>query len=264
MKRQTLAALAAAALAGGIAIGQEPAMRMKLDAEQLAKAQEGVRGVFEAKLGLTGPVVKNQPYAADGATETTQTLADGTRIHQQSSYRIYRDSEGRQRRETPNDVWISDPVANASYVLNTGAHTARRMELGRAVASVNGPVQGKPFFFVESGAGGYSYTIAQPASEKSENLKTESLGTQVMEGVTAEGTRTTTTIPEGSIGNDRPLQIMSERWYSPELQLAVMTRHVDPRNGETVFHLTNIRRSEPDPSLFQAPAGEYRISQGKE
>src|SRR5262245_37496153 len=49
--------------------------------------------------------------------------------------------------------------------------------------------------------------------------KTESLGTQTIEGVTAEGTRATLTIPAGEIGNTLPIEVVDETWYSPELQI---------------------------------------------
>jgi hypothetical protein len=90
----------------------------------------------------------------------------------------------------------------------------------------------------------------------------ESLGTQVIEGVQAEGTRTTMTIPAGAIGNELPIQIVSERWYSPELRTVVMSKHSDPRMGDTVYRLTNINRSEPARSLFEAPA-DYTVAEGK-
>jgi TonB family protein len=63
----------------------------------------------------------------------------------------------------------------------------------------------------------------------------ESLGKQTIDGVVAEGTRAIQTIPAGAIGNERPIQIVFERWYSPELQTVIMTRQLDPRFGETVF-----------------------------
>jgi hypothetical protein len=83
----------------------------------------------------------------------------------------------------------------------------------------------------------------------------EQLGKQLIEGVEAEGTRSTITIPAGDIGNERPIEIVTERWYSPELQLVVMSRHSDPRNGETTYKLTNISRADPAKSLFEVPAG---------
>jgi hypothetical protein len=92
--------------------------------------------------------------------------------------------------------------------------------------------------------------------------KTESLGTQTIEGVTAEGTRSTQTIPAGEIGNTLPLEIVDETWYSHELQITVMTRHRDPRSGETTYRLTNLSRSEPDRSLFEVPA-DYTVRENK-
>jgi TonB family protein len=90
----------------------------------------------------------------------------------------------------------------------------------------------------------------------------ESLGKQLIEGVEAEGTRMTVTIPAGAMGNERPLQIVSERWYSAELQTVIMTKHSDPRFGETTYRLTNISRGEPDHSLFEVPAG-YNVTEGR-
>ena len=89
--------------------------------------------------------------------------------------------------------------------------------------------------------------------------KKESLGTQFMEGVSAQGDRRTNTIEAGAIGNDRPIQIVSEHWYSPDLQMDVMTRHSDPRSGEEITRLVNINRAEPDPSLFAVPAGYQMV-----
>jgi len=84
--------------------------------------------------------------------------------------------------------------------------------------------------------------------------KTEKLEARSFDGVTAEGTRTTVTIPAGEIGNEMPINIVDEHWYSPELQVTVMTRHSDPRSGETTYRLTNISRAEPAAALFQVPS----------
>jgi hypothetical protein len=89
--------------------------------------------------------------------------------------------------------------------------------------------------------------------------KGETLGQQTIEGVLADGTRNVETIEAGAIGNDRPIQVVNERWYSSELKTVVMTRRSDPRSGEEVFRLTNIRRGEPGANLFQPPPG-FQIS----
>ena len=95
-------------------------------------------------------------------------------------------------------------------------------------------------------------TVA-PIGNKNETQ--ESLGSQMMEGVMVDGTRATVVIPAGQIGNDRPIFIVTERWYSPELQITVMTKHTDPRSGESITKYTGIQRAEPDSALFQVPAG---------
>jgi len=87
---------------------------------------------------------------------------------------------------------------------------------------------------------------------------TTSLGTREFDGVRADGTKTVWTIPAGRIGNERPIEIVSERWYAPALMLVVATRRSDPRSGETSYRLTNIRRGEPDAALFRLPA-DYEV-----
>ena len=84
---------------------------------------------------------------------------------------------------------------------------------------------------------------------------TTSLGVKDIGGVKAEGTQTIATIPAGEIGNDKPIQIVSEKWFSPELQTVVYSRHSDPRSGETIYRLNNIRRVAQPPELFAVPAG---------
>jgi hypothetical protein len=78
-----------------------------------------------------------------------------------------------------------------------------------------------------------------------------SLGTRVIEGQTVEGTRSTVTIPAGAIGNERPIKSVSERWFSPELRIVVLSWRKEPRFGETTYRLTKITRAEPPAALFE-------------
>jgi hypothetical protein len=88
--------------------------------------------------------------------------------------------------------------------------------------------------------------------------RSESLGKQMIEGVEAEGTKIIQTIPAGAMGNERPIEVLHEQWYSRELQMDVMTKWIDPHIGESTQRLTNLIRSEPDASLFQLPS-DYTI-----
>ena len=210
-----------------------------------------------AEAGMPGRVVKNAPYSADLVTETTQVLPDGNRIHQVSTAHIYRDSEGRTRREQPLNslntlaphsnlppvVFINDPVGGVNYALNTRDHIATRSAWMPSGARGNGNKGGPP-----SGA----------RKRENPNVKVDSLGRQTIEGVAADGTRTTMTIPAGEIGNEQPIQVVTESWYSPDLQAVILSKRTDPRSGETDFRMANVSRAEPAPSLFQAPP-EYKI-----
>jgi hypothetical protein len=96
---------------------------------------------------------------------------------------------------------------------------------------------------------------------RAEETRKESLGRQTMEGLEVEGTRTVSVIAAGEIGNERSIEMFTEKWYSPELKVYVMTRRSDPRFGETTYRLTNIKRDEPDASLFQVPSN-FKIEEG--
>jgi hypothetical protein len=236
-------------------------------------------------------LVKGAPYSAQAVTETTQVLSDGNRIVNTNSASVYRDGEGRTRREqtlkaignfSPSGepfvtISINDPVTGVSYVLEPQSRIARKVGGFRIQAppgaaqykisspdgepkvftfnrTANGEVQTKP------GSGEMKMRIER---DRNGTWRSEELGTQTIEGVNAVGTRTTITIPAGQIGNERAIEIVDERWFSPDLKTIVMTRHTDPRAGETVYRLTNINRAEPDHSLFEVP-GDYTIREDVE
>ena len=98
----------------------------------------------------------------------------------------------------------------------------------------------------------------QPFASGSQGGKEESLGQKLIEGVMADGKRVTTTLAAGAIGNQAPITVTSEQWFSPDLEILVMTRHSDPRSGETSYTLTNIIRAEPQAGLFDLPS-DYTI-----
>lgn len=241
-------------------------------AEQKMKA-ELEHALVSAKLmsvegGVMGPAVKGSPYAATEVTESNQVLGDGTKIHNERQTKVYRDGMGRIRRESGEEIVIMDPVNNVRFGLHPKDHTVSKMPM--AVTQENMGMQ-KHVMMMSAGTMATApdavfmqtfvndgVTIGYKAVARAG--KTEELGMETMEGVIAQGTRTTRTIETGAIGNDRPINIVNERWYSSDLQTVVMTKQTDPREGETVFKLTGIQRGEPDPSLFQVPAG-YQVSE---
>ncbi|MEA2203654.1 MAG: hypothetical protein QOE77_430 [Blastocatellia bacterium] len=277
------------------------------------------------EMSFDGKLVKGAPYSGQGVTEVVQILSDGNRIVNRSTTMIYRDSEGRTRKEStlrtpfgssseepPVTIFISDPVGGTTYVLDTKTHVARKMPsyrfewktsggaagvaapaTPRAAAAASaltaataptaatspapatqtfqvavptvvpmppgaaGQGEGRTNFMVRTPEGGDS-GVMQYRREENRRAKPESLGKQSVEGVEAEGTRETITIPAGEIGNERAIEIVNERWYSTELQTVIKTRHSDPRFGETIYRLTNINRGEQPKTLFEVP-GDYTL-----
>ncbi len=244
--------------------------------------------------------VAGAPYSAEAVTDVVQTLADGNRIVRQNKAEIARDSQGRTRREQglamlgplvngpggneARHVQISDPSAGTMVMLDLQNRIAHRMPaphfaVRKAMAGVNWtaavdatvgqgaiaapppprvPGAGATVIYnrstVSAAAGGVA---GQPVPEP----VVENLGTTFMEGVAVDGTRTTVTIPAGQIGNERPIEIVSERWFSPDLKVLVMSRQSDPRFGETTYRLTNVTRVDPPPQLFEIPA-DFKIVDG--
>jgi hypothetical protein len=221
--------------------------------------------------------VQGAPYSATISNESVQTLADGNRIVESSTGTTVRDSQGRTRQDAPlplignmspadapHLVIIQDPVAQTSYTLNLTDKTAFK---GPAMMA---PPGGGGFAMRIKGASGGPLIagLDQPqtigvsraqVSDESGKVQTEDLGSQTMEGVLVNGSRTTRTIPAGQVGNDKPLSIVTEVWTSPDLKTIVYSKRSDPRMGDQTFKLTNIVRAEPDPSLFTIPA-DFKIN----
>jgi hypothetical protein len=270
------------------------------------------RTVELARVPLEAPV-KGAPYSADVIVSNNQTLADGNRISHSDTSHVYRDGEGRTRREqsgtmsvvtrtepviTTRSLVISivDPVAGYSYSLDTEHKIAWRTPIGaskelldkvtaaaaqrssqpmsdeqkarmadelkklkaeedklaaggkeRAAPSSDAPSKASAEVIARSGGRGgwtgYAYTPSGPLEHAT------------IDGLAVEGRKTSETIPAGQIGNEQPIVITSEEWRSTDLKVLVLTKHNDPRTGESIYRLTNVVRAEPDPSLFMVPPG---------
>ncbi len=202
-----------------------------------------------AELRFGDKLVKGQPFSADTVIEDTKRLFDGTTVTKKRQGAIYRDGEGRTRREQPLEAIAGVQIVGSDnkpqmlvFINDMNTRTQIFLDANNKIARRNR---------IEGGQG-----PLEP--EQPEDAKVESLGTRTIEGVRVDGTRTTMEIPAGQIGNDKPIQVISERWFSPELQVVVMSRHLDPLAGEHIFKLVNIKRAEPSADLFSVPAG-YKI-----
>jgi hypothetical protein len=249
-------------------------------------AQIGVVSTGNVVFGLqdNADVVKNQPYQAQAVTEVKQTLADGSHITQTTTATVARDSEGRTTRiqklstigpwksasdssqaNAPTLTTIFDPVAQTHTDYTSDSKIAHVMPLPPklpAGAMTVGQVRG--FAMVGPGPGASSpspitFAVQSRADSGktgvSPDSKAESLGNKTIEDISVTGTKTTNTIPAGTIGNDKDIVTTRETWYSADLKLVIQSTQDDPRFGQTTYSLTNIQQSEPDPALFQVPAG---------
>jgi hypothetical protein len=288
-------AVPAASQTGARGRGGVPSDEAKQLYEKLVSAEreQQVVGEVRSRMAVEARITPGKPYSADAITESTQALADGNRILRKSVTRIYRDSEGRTRREQINEsgvvesVSIVDPVAHTSFVLQPGTHTGfqqqdvMRLSGERVVEQMKmrGQPQGASEDVDAAKAARATIESERRREQDVPSLRSaapppggrggrgrgavgetvrEELGTQNVEGVTATGTRTTTTIPAGAIGNLQPIKVVAEQWFSADLQVLVLTKHSDPRSGDTTYRLMNIVRAEPDRSLFTVPP-DYTI-----
>lgn len=274
-----------------------------VEAPQIA-FESRMRMPFETK------VVTGAPYSAEVITESTQVLADGNRIVHRTTGRVYRDGQGRVRREEDSDsgrvrsVSITDPVAKVSYWLDPERNVAVKTVTGtgevftvRVPHSTADPGEVDTKRLIEEKLEAEQLIKHQQEAEQlikhkqgeaeqlnkqkqeAEHLalhvrdnvavtiieqtrtespewdeKIERLSARDIEGVTAEGTRKTRTIPAGRIGNERPIVMVSEEWRSAALGVIVATTSSDPRTGESSYRLLNVARSEPAPNLFEVPS----------
>ncbi|MDH5286479.1 MAG: DUF4412 domain-containing protein [Betaproteobacteria bacterium] len=251
------------------------------------------------EMGSSREIVKNAPYTAEAVTESVQVLADGNRIVRETRTLLARDTQGRTRQEKKGPggtkVYVFDPVADRSFVLDTERKTSLRLPRvpvppvppvppGAAAppAPPAPPAAHGSGAHVEVGPG---HVIVRRGGDNDKEVRvevvriargdgaplapppmlavppmprgkgeTKELGKRDFGGVSADGTLTTHTIPAGQIGNEKPIVVTSERWFSPDLHVVVYLKSVDPRSGETIYRLVNVKREEPPADLFRVPA----------
>jgi hypothetical protein len=270
----SLGSTAATLLVLGLASAQQPSSVAPPAPRQdvfyvSAEQGPGPEPFFEAPLGERievlglegmhpGKIVTGAPFSATATSETLQTLADGNHISRKTQTVLFRDSQGRFRKETTIQgfgplasgqpktfVIIHDPVAGTAFVLEPDQKIARQVHKLPGHLAADGAQKDK---FLQKRLG------------SADGVQTEDLGKQTINGLSAQGTRHTRMIPVGQIGNEKPITIVSESWYSPDLQVVVMSKRSDPRFGDTTYSLSNIQQKEPDPTLFSVPA-DYTIHQ---
>jgi len=242
--------------------------------------------------GVDVEVVKNQPYQAQAVTEIKQTLGNGSHISQTTTATVARDNEGRTVRiqklvaigpwttasegdKSTTITTIFDPVTSThidytsdikvAHVMpmpplppaaaNTSTEAGHRLQGFAFGVGGDGPSSGQANIVIGGFVG--ARAISSQGNE-GKDQKSEPLGTKTIEGIQAVGTRNSSTIPAGTIGNDRDIVITHETWSSPELKLVLLSTQDDPRFGKTTYSLKSVQQREPDKALFQVPSG-YKV-----
>lgn len=285
-----------------------------------------------SELGDFERIVRGAPFSAEASLDSVQLLSDGTKLSRSSNRKLFRDNDGRLRREEgptqlgipgsnvflPESMKIIDPVSGLKFELNLKARNFKqvdfklsqeskmelkkenewetkeqqlqRQEKERARQRFEEERQtrekekqadknlSQPGIGASHSAAGSATASANSSNEPAVSQKPNapatpnpkkpattvvSLGSRIIEGVKAEGTRTTTTIPAGMIGNDRDMNVVYEKWYSPELQMIVLSTNIDPRIGEQTYRLKNISRENPPMSLFTPPDDFRKVGTSK-
>jgi hypothetical protein len=206
-------------------------------------------GTREVLISILIPSMANAPFTATVNTEWIRQLPDGSTITLKNHRTIARDAAGRifqeRRALVPGDgqaasgvtqIEISDPVAHELYICLPYGHTCQLEEFSPRESSSYGP-PGKPH-------------MMQGSSVESEDLGKQSIG-----GLETIGTRETTIIPSGAIGNNSPLMSKREFWYSPQLGVNLISKLQHPLSGTQNFEVSDIVVGEPDVKLFAPPSG---------
>jgi hypothetical protein len=265
MKNLILAACIGTAIIAASGFGQTGGPLQK--SSVLFQYGPGMKVVsYTVTYGLNGlPImtVKGKPYSATQIAERRKTLTDGTNITEsEPSFNVYRDSAGRTKTDRPAASpgpltkavenmpvipEIFDPVSGDQYILDTGNRIAHHYKISAEPSQLPMKIDARS-----------TGKIIQVFGTGLPGFGGESLGTRMIDGISAEGRQMKTIFPAGMMGNEQPIVSSTETWESPELNVTLLTKNVDPRTGENIRALINISREEPDPGLFQVPV-DYRV-----
>ena len=209
-------------------------------------------GTSELLESIFIPPKPNVPFSLTLETEWTRPMANGGTFTLANKRRIMRDSAGHVYQErwylvpkggkiesTMNYIQIADPYEHVGYSCEVASKTCFTEPYNRSASANYQPAVGK------SGA--------LPNGQGSRTV--EDLGKKDIEGLETIGFRETTTVNPGVFGNDQPMIIIREFWYSPQLGINLISLLDSPQSGKQQFTVTHVSTAEPDPHFFTLPEG---------
>lgn len=211
-------------------------------------------GVTQTLQSIYIPPLLGAPFSAIVHTEWIRPLPDGGSYTMVNQRKIARDSQGRIYEErwllVPKDGQIKSQ-RNVIQIADPNSHTLYNCFL------MGGPRRCILERYAESLMTSYT-----PPGHTERPIKTnpgtttfQDLGVQYIQGVYTTGTRESTTIKAGAVGNDRPLVTTREFWNAPSLGINLISKFTSPFSGTQIFTLTDVNLEAPDPGLFEVPSG---------
>jgi len=212
-------------------------------------------GVLDRVEGLFIPLIPGQPFHAKVAVQIHRQLPDGTVVDQKYYTLVARDSTGRTRREAREPIaadsdldppllrsTVYDPKTSLMTTCYPEQRICREFSFDPTQHPLDEPVG--------------------PSNDGKSVLTRDDLGKKTIDGLEAIGTRETRTFSLGAFGNDKPVAVVKEIWYSPQLQYNLSVTRLDPRNGTQKLEVTDLKLGEPGPEFFATPDG-YRLVSGR-
>jgi hypothetical protein len=231
----------------------------------VARAQSvGACGtVAGGEMVYSSPAWGKAPYRATVKTTREQKLMDGNAIHGSATTHQARDTAGRTMSETsmgctPGLDGQLQPIVRVT-VYDPGKRTTLSWSVSDNAPKVVHVVH-QPEPVASPAVQTAQHTAPPVRPQQRVEVHSENLGSKMIAGVMAEGSRTVRTIPAGEQGNDLPIEVVDEVWIAKDLGLAVMRVSDDPRSGKTTTEVVELNQGEPDASLFTAPAG-YKLEE---
>jgi hypothetical protein len=214
----------------------------------------GVSGMLSGMESRSGA-----PYSATVKTTHEQKLADGNAIHGSGLTHEARDTAGRTMFEMSSGC-VPGVDGQLQPVIHVQVYDPTTRTNSSWTVSDNFQKEVHVFHLPEPASAPTVQTAPAVRPQQRTEVRKENLGSKMIAGVMAEGIRTVRTIPAGREGNDLPIETVDEVWHAKDLGLTVMLSRDDPRYGKSTSEVVELNQSEPDASLFAAPAG-YKLEE---
>jgi hypothetical protein len=197
----------------------------------------------------------NLPFSGTDTIVETHPIEGGGGIVNSVTARVVRDGQGRIYRERHHFApQGTDPQKTLYefYILDPSTNTQTDCTIATHQCAVHGYHPQLSVRLMPAG----------PFDQGRQLLVRDSLGEHSIGDLNTIGTRETITVSPGTYGNDRPLALTREFWYSPDLKTNLVVTRRDPRLGNFDIHLDVQSRDEPSPDIFTIPTG-YTIKDAR-